>query len=457
MNVILVVDDVPAMVEQYTYDLERLGRYQTLKAGGGAEALEVLGREAVDCVILDLEMPGMDGLEVLRTLKERGSKVPVIVYTGTGDYDRCVRAVRRGAYAFIDKADPMPKVIREVENALEQRRLSAEVHALREQLEADTPLRGRSPAMQKLQEMIGRLAPIPSSVLITGESGVGKELVARELHRRAGEPRAEQPFITVNSAALPEQLVESELFGHERGAFTGAHKLHRGAFERAGRGTIFLDEIGELAAPVQAKLLRVLEQREVVRVGGDRPLVVGARVLAATNRDLEREARDHRFREDLYYRLNVHTIPVPPLRERLSDLPELVDHFLTLVAQRFGMRKKSISAPAVDLLMAYDWSRNNVRELRNIIERMVIAADGDVIESEHVPSEIRTAPPGRAGSTGQAAATFKELKAEAERQILVAALEQNGWHITRTAAQLGLADHASLLKIMRRHNLKHRS
>jgi len=448
MSVVLVVDDVQAMVEQYAYDLERLGGFETRTATGGAEALEVLESEHVDCVILDLEMPGMDGFEVLRVLRDRGNAAPVIVYTGTGNYDRCVQAVQLGAYSFIDKSEPMAKVIREVINALDQRKLADELSTLRRRLDDDTPLRGGSPAMEELRRAISRLAAVPSPALIVGESGVGKELVARELHRLG--PHAGEPLVAVNSAALPEHLVESELFGHERGAFTGAHRLHIGAFERAGKGTIFLDEVGELAPQVQAKLLRVIEARDVMRVGGTRPVAVRARVVAATNRDLEEEVSAGRFREDLYYRLNVHIVRVPTLRERRSDIPDLVEHFLASICQRFGIRKVGIAPDALETLMRYDWHRNNVRELRNIVERMIIAAESGVIQRAHVPAEIQSVGPADAAHASQ---TFKELKAEAERRILVEALERNDWRITQTAQALGLADHASLLKIMRRHNL----
>ncbi|HEX5435603.1 MAG TPA: sigma-54 dependent transcriptional regulator [Gemmatimonadaceae bacterium] len=456
MTVVLVVDDVPAMAEQYGYDLKRLGGYEVMVAEGGAEGLEVLGREAVDCVLLDLEMPGVDGFEVLRRLRERALDVPVIVYTGTGNYDRCVQAVRLGAYNFIDKSEPMERVIQEVENALERRRLTSELSSLKRYVEAETSLLGTSPAMQQLKEAIARVAPIPSPVLIMGESGAGKEVVARDVHRLSAGAR--EPFVAVNSAALPENLVESELFGHERGAFTGAATLHKGAFETAGRGTLFLDEIGELPLPAQATLLRVLEERQVTRVGGNRPITVPARVVAATNRSLDAEVEAGRFRRDLYFRLNVHVLRVPPLRERLSDIPELSEHLIAMMCARFGMRRKVLHTDALRMLMAYDWARNNVRELRNIIERMIIATDGNVMEAEQVPPEIRERV-GEPGTTGGAAGdgaaphTFLELRAEAERQIVVLALERNDWHITRTAQELGLADHSSLLKIMRRHNI----
>jgi two-component system, NtrC family, nitrogen regulation response regulator NtrX len=453
VTLVLIVDDVRALAEQYAYDLERLGGCETLVAAGGKDALELLAREPVDCVILDLEMPGMDGFDVLRAMERRELRVPVIVYTGTGSYDRCVQAVRLGAQGFIDKAEPMERVVQEIANAVERRRLEQRIAALERDAGAATPLVGDSPAMQKLRDAIARVAPIPSPVLIVGESGSGKELVARELHRLSGGTRARGPLVAINSAALPHELVESELFGHERGAFTGAATTRRGAFETASGGTLFLDEVGELPRPAQAKLLRVLEQREVTRLGGSRAIAVDTRVVAATNRDLEAEARTERFREDLYYRLSVHLLRVPPLRERRSDVPALVAHLLDVTCARFGVRRKTIAGDAVECLMASDWRRNNVRELRNVIERMIIATDRDELALADVPSEIRDGATRRGGSRATAR-TYDELKAEAEREILLAALERNGWHITRTAEELGLADHASLLKIMKRHGLK---
>jgi two-component system nitrogen regulation response regulator NtrX len=448
MTLILVVDDVPALAEQYAYDLKRLGGYDTLVAGGGRAALDLLTREPVDCMILDLEMPDLDGFDVLRAMEEGGVGVPVIVYTGTGSYDRCVQAVRLGAYGFIDKDEPMERVVQEVARALERQRLSGEVAALRRRLDVDSPLIGASPAMERLRATIAKLAPIPSPVLVVGESGSGKELVAAELHRLGRRPGG--PFLAINSAALPEHLVESELFGHERGAFTGAATMRRGAFEAASGGTLFLDEVGELPLAAQAKLLRVLEQHEVTRVGGTRSLPVDVRVVAATNRDLDGETAEGRFRQDLLYRLNVHVLPVPPLRDRRSDIPELANHLLAQTCERFGMRRKRLSDGALHVLMAHDWHRNNVRELKNIVERLVIAADDAVIVPGDIPPEIGGALP---AAPDAAPRTYQERKLEAERQIVAEALERNAWHITRTAEDLGLADHASLLKIMRRLNL----
>jgi two-component system, NtrC family, nitrogen regulation response regulator NtrX len=450
MTVVLVVDDVDAMREQYAYDLKRLAGYNVQTAADGRQALDLLDRVPIDCMILDLEMPGMDGFAMLQAMERQGSEVPVIVYTGTGNYERCVQAVRLGAYGFIDKAEPMERVVQEVEAALERRRLRAEVAALRRQLGTDTSLTGSSPAVARLKEAVARVAPIPSPVLILGESGSGKELVARDLHRLGSSPKG--PFIAVNSAALPENLIESELFGHERGAFTGAATTRKGAFEAAEGGTLFLDEIGELPLPAQAKLLRVLEERVVTRLGGNRTIAIGARVVAATNRELDAEVGAGRFRQDLYHRLNVHVVRVPPLRDHLSDLPELASGFIAAICERFGMRPKRLSGDAIDLLMGYDWSQNNVRELRNVIERMIIAADGDVLRPEHVPLEIQERSQAVPNDSADRR-SFQALRLEAERQIVVAALERNEWHITRTAQELGLADHSSLLKIMRRLDL----
>ena len=448
MALVLIVDDVLPLAQQYAYDLKRVGGYDTMVATGGAQALEMIASEAVDCVILDLEMPGIDGFEVLRRLEELKDPTPVIVYTGTGDFDRCMKALRLGAYSFIDKAESMERIAREVENALERVRLETEVRTLRHDLGTDSPIIGSSAAVLQMKDQISKVAGIPSTVLVTGESGTGKELVARELHRLGPGPKA--PFIAINSAALPENLVESELFGHERGAFTGADRTRKGAFELASGGTIFLDEIGELPAAAQAKLLRVLEDHKLMRVGGDRTIDVDTRVVAATNRDLEAEVAAGRFRQDLFYRVNVHMIHVPPLRDRRSDVAELAGHFLEIVCSRFGVKTKMLSPETLELLMNSEWKRNNVRELRNIIERMVISAAGDVIGPGDVPTEIHD---GGASSLPEQG-TFQEQKSEAERRIIVAALERNDWQITRTAADLGLADHASLLKIMRRHSIR---
>jgi DNA-binding NtrC family response regulator len=441
------------MRDQYAYDLERLGGFTTLTAAGGAEGLKILADEPVDAVILDLEMPGIDGFEVLATLRKQDRKLPVIVYTGTGSYERCVRAVKLGAYSFLAKDEPLERVVRQVENAVAWAELQGEVKQLRRRAGSDGEFLGESRAAVALREQLDRLAGIPSAVLVLGESGSGKELAARHLHDRG--PRARAPFVPVNCAALPETMVESELFGHEKGAFTGADRTRKGAFETADGGTLFLDEVGELPAPVQAKLLRVLEDGVVTRLGSHDGTKVDTRVVAATNRDLEAEVTGGRFREDLLYRLNTHTVRVPPLRERLSDLPLLADHFLALVSESFGRRPPALAPATLARLKAYDWSRNNVRELRNVIERLVIAGDGPEIPPELVPADLGAGSGTTAASPEPAAVgTLKDQKAAAERRIILTALERHDWHITNSAAALGLADHSSLLKIMRRHGLK---
>ena len=429
MTQVLVVDDVPAMAEQYAYDLKRVGRYQTIVAASGDQAIDILAREPIDCVVLDLEMPGTDGFEVLRRLQQRGSDTPVIVYTGTGSYDRCVQAVRLGAYGFVDKAEPIERVVQEIENAVSRGRLVKELRTLRSRFDGETPLIGSSAPMRSLGEAIARVAPIPSAVLIVGESGTGKELVARELHRRG--PGEKTPLVAVNSAALPEQLVESELFGHERGAFTGADRVRKGAFENAGGGTLFLDEVGELPLAAQAKLLRVLEERKVMRVGGDRAIQVTARVIAATNRDLEQAVADGKFREDLFYRLSVFPIEVPPLRERGDDVIQIASHFLERTCQDFGHRPLTLSKQQAALLKRYDWP-GNIRELKNVIERAVILSRGKVLRLDLAMSDILNAPAAPSAEvkdTEVSLLTERELR-ELERKNTLLALEMSQWRVS---------------------------
>lgn len=444
MSRILVVDDVAALAEQYAYDLKRIGAHTVVTANNGERALELLEAGGVDCVILDLEMPVMDGFEVLRALRFRGDDTPVIAYTGTGDFQRCIAAVKLGAAGFIDKAEPMERVEQEVQHAIERYRLRREVFELQAQLGA-TSLVGQSAAIAQLNEAIGRIAPVPSAVLIAGESGTGKELVARELHRRGAHPSS--PFIALNCAALPENLVEAELFGHERGSFTGASGMRKGAFESAGNGTLFLDELGEMPMATQPKLLRVLEDHTVTRLGSNSEIRVHARVVAATNRDLDQMTRDREFREDLLYRVNVHVISTPSLRDRREDIPLLAARFVEVTCKEFGILPKQLAPEAREALVQYDWRRNNVRELRNAIERAVVNTDGEVIRAQHLPAYVRGEANADSASPDM---SFHAQRADAERRIVLAALEKHEWHITRTAESLALADHASLLKVMRR-------
>ncbi len=447
MSTILVVDDIKAVREQFAFDLARRAGYEVMTAGNGKEALALLAGHQVDVVILDLEMPVMDGLTMLERLAKDGPHyMPVIVYTATGNFQRCVKAVQLGAYNFFDKQEvSIEQLAQAVENALQQRNLTLENLALKRAAGHDSPIIGSSPAIRKLRQEIAKVAEVPSNVLVIGESGTGKELVAREIHRLSS--RAQKPFVAVNCAAIPDNLVESELFGFEKGAFSGAVKTSKGKFEAAHTGTLFLDEIGDMPVAVQAKLLRVLQEHELTRLGGEgRVIKIDVRVVAATHQDLATAVSENRFRQDLYFRICTHLLQVPPLRERLQDILALTLHFIERTCERFGRSPKRISTAALTALSTYDWRRNNVRELQNIVERMIIQCPGSTLLPEHVPQDILATPEPGAGSQK----TLNELKEIAERSILVQALEANAWHITNTAKSLGVANHSNLLKMMRR-------
>ena len=452
MSTLLLVDDMKTIREQYAYDLERKTEHTVLTASNGKEALNLLSEEPVDLVILDLEMPVMDGLEMLEIMSEKGPKnVPVIVYTAQGNFQRCVRAVNLGAYNFFDKNEvKLDQLIQVIENALEKRQLLLENQQLRYTNIGDSSLLGSSAIMESLREQIVKIAVIPSNVVIIGESGTGKELVARDIHEQS--PRADKPFVALNCAALPETLVESELFGFEKGAFSGANKTTKGKFEVAHHGTLFLDEIGEMPASAQAKLLRVLQENKVSRLGSEGKMIdVDVRVIAATNRDLEEEISDGNFREDLYYRICTHVITVPPLRDHLSDIRELTEHFVHQTCEKYGIPEKKISDETVQTLQDYHWQKNNVRELQNIVERMIIQCDGEEITPDHIPGEIKNS---AASANYKPGKSFQDLKYQAERHIIIQALEEHDWHITNTAKSLDIANHSNLLKIMRRLDIE---
>ena len=469
MTQVLVVDDVPAMAEQYAYDLKRVGGYHTIVGRGGDEALDILAREPIDCIVLDLEMPGVDGFEVLRRLQRRGIDTPVIVYTGTGNFDRCVQAVRLGAYGFVDKAEPIERVVQEIENAVSRGKLVKEVRSLRSRLDDDTSLVGDSEKMRSLREAIARVAPIPSSVLIVGESGTGKELVARAIYHHSR--RAEQPFLAINCAAIPEQLLESELFGHERGAFTGANVQRIGKFEQCNYGTIFLDEIGDMPLGPQTKILRVLQNGTFERVGGNQPIKVDVRVIAATNKPLEQAVANKTFREDLFYRLNVVRIELPALRNRPEDIPLLVNYFLKKYAQRQKQRPKSISADVLSALEHHHWP-GNVRELENVVQRALVVAKGDAILPGDLPAEILGHKPAASKPSTTPAATADDLPGLArvlfhwarrdsklkiipavERELIVEALKETRGNQVQAAKLLGIT-RATLRKRVEKFGIK---
>ncbi len=448
MNTILIVDDMKMLRDQYAYDLHRKTGFEILTAENGKEALDVIAGEEIDAAIVDIEMPVMDGLELLDRIQQNGyNDIAIIVYTAEGNFERCVRAIKAGAYNFFDKNEvSIDQLVRIIENAVEHRRLTLENKQLRREAGVDSELIGESEPIGVLREQIHKIAAVPSNVLIIGESGTGKELVAKEIHRLSD--RRDRPFIALNCAAMPEHLVESELFGFEKGAFTGATRSSKGKFQIADGGTLFLDEIGDMPLAVEAKLLRVLESGEITRLGSQGKSVnVDVRIITATNKDLQKEIEAERFRKDLYYRICTHIISVPPLRDRKDDIAPLAKYFIERTCERFGISKKSIHPEAIVLLQSYDWKMNNVRELENIIERMIIQCSGDEILPGHIPSDITVDTVTE--SAGQSK-TFQELKQESERRILLQALRENDWHITKTAKVLGISNHSNLIKLMKR-------
>jgi two-component system nitrogen regulation response regulator NtrX len=429
---ILVVDDEPAIQTALRGVLEDEG-YRVSTAGSGADALRLVGEDAPDVVFLDVWMPKKDGLDTLADLKRARPEAPVIVISGHGTIETAVKATRLGAYDFIEKPLSLEKTLVTVTRALEHTRLERENASLRERLDLHTEIIGRSDVMRALRDQIATAAPSSGRVLIHGENGSGKELVARAIH--ALSARREQPFVEVNCAAIPEELIESELFGHEKGAFTGAVARRRGKFETADGGTLFLDEIGDMSLKTQAKVLRALEEQVVERVGGREPLKVDVRVIAASNRKLETLIAQGTFREDLFYRLAVIPIEVPPLRERRDDIPLLVDHFAALFCAENGKRTKTVSGEALAYFLAYDWP-GNIRELRNMVERLVIMTPGDVIGPDDLPAPLRPKDAGALGPDGQR--SLKEARDGFERAYILAELRAHDWNMTRTAERLGI-------------------
>src|SRR5216117_1388843 len=372
---ILVVDDEPGVRNALSGVLRDEG-YTVEAVSSGEACLERMTRGAVDLIVLDVWLPGMDGLATLARLRERQVDSEVVLISGHGNIESAVRAIKMGAFDFVEKPLSLEKTVLVVSNALRQRRLEAENRALRARVDRHHTMVGESHAMRQLREQVAMAAPTNGRVLIYGENGTGKELVARAIH--ALSRRRSGAFVEVNCAAIPEELIESELFGHVRGAFTGAVADRRGKFEVADGGTIFLDEIGDMSLKTQAKVLRVLQEQTMDAVGGTTRIKVDARVLAATNKDLQAEIRAGRFREDLYFRLNVIPIFVPPLRDRQEDIPLLADHFMAEFAREYGRRLKQFDPDARSLLQQYPWP-GNVRELRNVIERLMIMVPGDTI------------------------------------------------------------------------------
>jgi two-component system nitrogen regulation response regulator NtrX len=430
---ILIVDDEPAIQSALRGVLEDEA-YRVTAVGSGAEALKLLADEAPDLVFLDVWMPGIDGLDTLVQMKNLRPDATVVMISGHATIETAVRATRLGAYDFIEKPLSLEKTLITVSRALEHARLAHENDTLRRRLGQHLEIIGEGKAMKHLREQIATAAPTNGRVLITGENGSGKELVARAIHDLSA--RRERAFVEVNCAAIPEELIESELFGHERGAFTGAVARRRGRFEVADGGTLFLDEIGDMSLKTQAKVLRALEEQAFERVGGGETTKVDVRVIAASNRDLQALIMAARFREDLYYRLNVIPIEVPPLRERREDIPLLVEHFIRTFSAENGKRLKTLSAEALGYFLAYDWP-GNIRELRNMVERLVIMAPRDVIGVDDLPAPLRPkdAPAAAHESRDR---SLREAREHFERAYILAELRGNDWNMTRTAERLGI-------------------
>ncbi len=439
---VLIVDDEQGIRQSLSGILGDEGCEATC-VGSGEEVLEAVETEDPDVVLLDVWLPGVDGVEVLRGLKARYPDLPVIMMSGHGTIETAVRSAKLGAYDFIEKPLNLDKVLLGLENVLKASRLAQENRYLRDRAGRTYTMVGDSPAMRELREQVRIVAGTRASVLITGENGTGKELVARAVH--AGSRRAESPFVEVNCAAIPEDLIESELFGHEKGAFTGAGARRRGKFELADGGTLFLDEIGDMSFKTQAKILRVLQEMRFERVGGSRTHEVDVRVIAATNKDLEAEIQQGRFREDLYFRLNVIPIHVPALRERRQDIPSLVDHFLSLFCADEKREPVTVDQRVLSVLQAYPWP-GNVRELKNVTERMVILCRGPEITVEDVPPALRAA----AGEVLPSVAVqgemgLREARRAFERRFILDRLDENEWNVAVTAERIGL-DKSSLYK-----------
>ena len=451
-NSILVVDDDQAHRGMLRTMLRSWG-YAVSEAADGDEALNLVRERAFDAVLTDVRMARMDGIHTLKSVLEYNPALPVVLMTAYSSVETAVEALRLGAYDYLVKPLDFEILRHTLRQAIEHSRLSVENRELRRQLSeaaARPGILGRSPAMLAMQETIATVAPTEATVLITGESGTGKELVARALH--SGSARADKPMVTVNCAALAENLLESELFGHEKGSFTGADRRREGRFVQANGGTLFLDEIGEIPLPLQAKLLRALQEGEVQRVGSDAPLTVDVRVLAATNRDLREEVARRRFREDLYFRLNVISLEVPPLRDRGEDIPVLAAHFLERFAGRNRKSIRGFSPQAVDSLLRYAWP-GNVRELENAVERAVILCNGDLITRRELPAAItEAASPEEASSAAVGALAGLPLD-ELERRAIGETLRCTGDNKSEAARRLGIT-RATLHNKLRRYDME---
>jgi two-component system, NtrC family, nitrogen regulation response regulator NtrX len=431
---ILVVDDEERIRQSLNGVLKDEG-YEVAEAKDGVQALKQIESDPPDVVLLDIWMPGMDGIETLERIKTQTPNLPVIMISGHANIELAVKATKLWAYDFIEKPLSLEKVLLAVNHALIYSKLEQENRALRQQVQRKYEIVGNSPEILQLKEQIKIVGPTNGWVLIAGENGTGKELVAREIHQTS--LRADKPFVEVNCAAIPEELIESELFGHEKGSFTGALTKRRGKFDLANEGTIFLDEIADMSLKTQAKILRILQEQKFERVGGAEMIFVDVRVIAATNRDLRGEIQKGLFREDLYYRLNVIPIAVPPLRDRKSDIAILVGHFIDEFCLENNKETKKISPEAMGLLVSYSWP-GNVRELKNVVERMVIMTRGPMIEEKDVPDPVREQPKAPPEFSFLEFNLLKDARREFEKRFIMKKLGENDENISRTAELIGI-------------------
>jgi len=426
---ILIIDDDQTTLASLARAF-RLAGYEPVVCDNGGRALALLKSERFDLVLSDVVMPGKDGLAMLQDLRDAGIATPVVMISGQASIDMAVRATRLGAVDFLEKPISADKLLLTVENSLRLQRLEEENRQLRRRV-GRHEIVWASAAMQRVMAQVDRVAASEARVCILGETGTGKELVARAIHDRS--PRKDKPFVTVNCAAVPSELIESELFGHEKGAFTGAAARHLGKFEQAHGGTLFLDEIGDMPAAMQAKLLRLLQEGELERIGGERPIVVNTRVIVATHRDLEALVRKGAFREDLYHRVFVFPVVVPPLRERVDDIPLLAEHFARLVAEQNGWKPRGFTADGIDQLTRYAWP-GNVRELRNVVERLLLLSDAAVDAAT-----VRQVLTGRSvAGASSAGGTLADRVDAFEREVVMSELNSHGYRIAETARALGL-------------------
>ncbi len=437
MKNILIVDDEKSIRQSLEGILKDEG-FQTSFAATGEEALSNIQREDPDLVLLDIWMPGIDGLETLKQIKHLRPNQLVIMMSGHGSIETAVKATKLGAYDFIEKPLSLEKVLLSIQNAMQIGQLVAENQALKEKISREYEMVGNSQVINKLKEQIKIAAPSSGWALITGENGTGKELVARAIHRQS--TRSQKPFVEVNCAAIPEELIESELFGHEKGSFTGATAARKGKFDQANGGTLFLDEIGDMSLKTQAKILRILQEHKYERVGGNRTIEVDVRVIAATNKNLTNEINSGNFREDLYFRLNVLPFTVPPLRDRKDDIPRLCRHFLQYFCGKESREIKIISEKASQALTTYNWP-GNVRELKNLIERLVIMTPGKNIRLEDLPHTIiQNVATGTVinNKIAELPDSYRAAKEIFEKQFLLNKLGKNNWNVSRTAEEIGL-------------------